>query len=63
MKFVVYFYSDREVLELPDTDIITEDNWNFEDWKRSGEQEVRVKAYYNDEVYEACVLQVSIKAI
>ena len=62
MKFVVYFYEDKAVEELEEDDVILGNfaEYQLEEWKKA--HECMVKAIYNGEVYDACVLQVCVQS-
>lgn len=61
MQFMVYFYKDREIIIISEDDLISEiyHNYTMDDWEKTGNKECRVKVLYNDEIFDACVLQVS----
>lgn len=70
MNCVVFFYCDQEIIDLPREDVFMTgkiENWLFDDWKKGGslltEDDLRVNAAYNDDIYEACILQISISNI
>lgn len=60
MKYLVYFYSDAQVLLLDEDDVnLGEFNsLSVDEWRKFGEDEVVVKAIYEGDVYSACVLMV-----
>lgn len=57
---MVYFYDDREIVVVPECNVISEayGQYTREDWMHSGNSECRVSVLYNDILYDACVLQV-----
>lgn len=58
MQFIVFFYEDREIVILEEEDVFLGEYAKFtrSDWLKPGEYKVR--ALYNDNIYDACILQV-----
>lgn len=65
MKYIVYFYVDHEVVEVPEDDIILGDfsSWTLREWSNSKGLEHKVKVFYEGNVFEACVLQVYVHVL
>ena len=59
-KYLVYSYDDAQVVLLEETDVLLGQysDLSVDEWKKFGEEEVKVRAVYGDEVYAACLLMV-----
>lgn len=60
MNYITYFYLDKEVALLPESDVMLGDyeNFSLEDWKQFGDKDAKVMAIYDNEPYDACVIMV-----
>ena len=66
MKYLVYFYKNNpehmrmQVVLLSESQLILGEyhEWSLEDWRQLREEEVKVRAIYDDDVYLACILMV-----
>lgn len=60
MKYIVYFYSDRQVVLLEEEDVILGEykNLSLEQWRNFGEDEVEVQAIYVDDAFRASLLMI-----
>ena len=64
LDYVVYFYADREVVVVPESEIILGqyENFSLDDWRAVENEECVVNVLYNGLAYKACVLQVCLSS-
>lgn len=61
MRLILLVYCDKQIICVPreDVNLLDYHDFSIQDWKALPLQlEVQVKVMYDDEVYDACVLQV-----
>lgn len=68
MKFIIIFKEDKEIIELPASDVSLDQGFSgytaIDDWERLDQMQlVPCRAFYNDDVFNAEILQVVRKVI
>ena len=58
MDYIVFFYGDEEIVSLTADDVLFGEYADFKenDWKPLQDEIINVKAIFNDELYEACII-------
>ena len=65
MRYVVYFYSDKQIVQVDEEDVILGEYHSFtrDDWSTMDcQMEPKVTVLYEDKPYQACILQVNVSS-